>query len=98
MGFRKVKKQILECLQSGNILHESRGDIDVKNLLLIEELSIDELISIVARARGNEYECSPHHVSADIDVHILKTVYDNKSWYIKWYFVEPSCIFISVHN
>jgi hypothetical protein len=49
-------------------------------------------------ARGTDYQCSPHHLVADLDVHIIKTAHRVINWYIKWYFVEPNCVFISVHH
>ena len=98
MGFRMVKKRLLNCLVNEEILHEARGSIELKNLLLTGQINIVELIDIIAQARGNEYECRPHHSVANVDVHILKTRHARKSWYIKWYFLSPNCVFISVHN
>ena len=98
MGFKDAKKQLLECLVEGNILHQARNNIDVKNLLETGQISVEVVTDIVKRARGNDYECSPHHMIKSIDVHIIKTTYQNESWYIKWYYIEPNSIFISVHN
>ncbi|WP_440905324.1 hypothetical protein ACMZOO_03030 [Catenovulum sp. SX2] len=98
MGFKDAKAQVLSCLESGNILHEARGDIDIKNLLSTGQISIEDVTNILKRARGNQYECSSHHVINTIDVHIIKTNHQGKHWYIKWYFVEPNSVFISVHN
>ncbi|KMT66945.1 hypothetical protein [Catenovulum maritimum] len=98
MGFKDVKKQLLECLAEGKILHQARNNIDVKNLLETGQISVSVVTDIVKKARGNNYECSPHHMIKSIDVHIIKTTYQNESWYIKWYYVEPNSIFISVHN
>jgi hypothetical protein len=33
-----------------------------------------------------------------IDVHVIKTLYKTEQWYIKWYFIEPDAVFISVHQ
>lgn len=98
MGFKDAKRQLLECLTSGNILHEQRNDIDIKNLLATGQISVGDVSDIMGRVRGNCYESSPHHVVSDIEVHIVKTVYQGVHWYIKWYFVEPNSVFISVHN
>ncbi|MCF2949369.1 hypothetical protein L0668_14715 [Paraglaciecola aquimarina] len=98
MGFKNVKSQVLACLASGNIQHEQRQTIDVKNLLVTGQVSEDDVSDIIARAKGTEYELSKHHVISAIDVHILKTHYRGKNWYIKWYFIEPDSIFISVHH
>jgi hypothetical protein len=34
----------------------------------------------------------------NIDVHVIKTRHKNEQWYIKWYFIEPDAVFISVHQ
>lgn len=39
MGFNDAKKQLIVCLQSGNVLHEARGNISTKNLLATGQLS-----------------------------------------------------------
>ena len=98
MGFKEVKSKVIECLNTGYVLHEQRGDIDIKNLLSTGVISISEVTNIIGRARGDSYSCHPHHFDANIDVHIIKTTFSGSSWYIKWYFVEPDCVFISVHH
>ncbi|GKW42667.1 hypothetical protein PEC301879_25250 [Pectobacterium carotovorum subsp. carotovorum] len=47
MGFKDAKKQLIVCLQSGNVLHEARGNISTKNLLATGQISITELIDII---------------------------------------------------
>lgn len=96
--FNDVKKQVLDCLQEGCILHESRNDIDIKNLLEVGAISVEEVADIIRRSRGNDYESSPHHMDPSIDVHVIKTRYQSEQWYIKWYFIEPDVVFISVHQ
>lgn len=98
MAFREVKSKVIECLDNGYVLHEERDDIDVKNLLSTGAISISEVTTIIGRARGNTYSSSPHHYDAEIDVHVIKTTYSGQNWYIKWYFTEPDCVFISVHE
>lgn len=98
MEFSKVKKQVIGCLESGNVIHPHRNDISIKNLLSAGEISTKDVIGIIKKARGNECEASPHHSDKDIEVYILKTTYVNKSWYIKWYFMEPDAMFLSVHE
>lgn len=97
-SFRYTKQQVIDCLQCGCVLHESRSDIDVKNLLVSGAVSIEQVVWVLKKARGNEYACSPHHLDATVDVHVVKTRYARQSWYIKWYFVEPDAVFISVHH
>jgi hypothetical protein len=98
MGFKDVKRQVIECLDKGLVSHEQRGDINVKNLLAIGQVSLDEVAEIIGRCRGNEYSSSPHHFDSSISVHVVKTKRAGQDWYIKWYFVEPNSMFISVHH
>ncbi|GBL04874.1 hypothetical protein [Glaciecola sp. KUL10] len=98
MGFKKVKEKVIECLRQGNVLHEQRNRIDVKNLLAMGFLSTDDLIHIIARSKGHDYVSSKHHLNSKITVHIIRTQTAGRHWYIKWYFIEPNAVFISVHN
>ena len=99
-GFKEAKKKAIECLQNGNIRHESeRADIDVKNLLHTGAVTPEKVAEILGKSRGDEYKCSPHHSVESIEVHIVTRRRANKrEWYIKWYFIEPNTVFISVHN
>ncbi len=97
-GFKETKSTLISCLKNGNIQHEARKNIDLKNLLSTGEISIDDLIKILNKSRGNEHETSAHHFDNSIDVHIIKTNFSGVYWYIKWYFLSPECVFISVHN
>ena len=98
MAFSEIKKQVIYCLKNNHISHEQRANIDIKNLLSTGEISLEKTIKILSRCRGNEYSTSKHHSAPSIDVHIVKTRYMSKNWYLKWYFLEPDCIFISVHE
>ena len=98
MGSREIKRQVIDCLNKGRISHEQRNDIDVKNLLAIGQVSLEEVAAVIGRSRGNDYSSSPHHFDASISVHIIKTNQAGQSWYVKWYFVEPNSVFISVHH
>lgn len=98
MGFRNAKKQVLECLNNGRIQHVlERSNIDVKNRLATGEISVEELANIIGRARGSNYESSPHHFDPLIEVHVITSWHDGARWYIKWYYLEPDVVFISVH-
>jgi len=98
MGFKDVKKEVINCLNNGLVLHEARNDIDIKNLLKIGEVSNKYVAKILATSKGNEYSCSAHHFDRNIDVHVVKVRNQDRDWYIKWYFTEPNSVFISVHN
>lgn len=96
--FKLVKHQVIQCLLEGNILYEARDNIDIKNLLNTGVVSIEYVCQILKKSRGNEYESSPHHMDQSIDVHVVKTIYKQERWYVKWYFIEPDAVFISVHK
>jgi len=98
MGFKEVKSRVIECLNNGFVLHEERDNINIKNLLATGVTSICDVANIIGRSGGNTYSCSPHHFDASVDVHLIRTTHSGQNWYIKWYFVEPDCVFISVHN
>jgi hypothetical protein len=98
MGYREIKRKVVDCLNKGYVSHELRNDIDVKNLLAIGQVSLEEVAKIIGRSRGNDYSFSPHHFDTNITVHIIKTKQAGQKWYIKWYFVEPNSVFISVHH
>ncbi len=96
--FTDIKRQVIQCLDEGSVLHEARSDIDIKNLLEVGAVSIEEVTQILKKSRGTEYAASPHHMDQSIDVHVVKTRYASEQWYIKWYFIEPDAVFISVHH
>ncbi len=93
-GFKAVKSAVLASLESGEYQHEARDSIDTKNLLATGEVSAEEVARIIKRSTGAEYECSPHHRNHKVDCHIIKA----RGWYVKFYFLEPETMFISVHE
>jgi len=98
VGFRKAKARVLSCLVSGHVLHEERGNIDIKNLFATGYVSVERATQIIGRSSGNNYFCTPHHLDKDIDVHVIKTRYSGQYWYVKWYFLGPDSVFISFHH
>lgn len=98
MGFIEVKNKVIQCLKNGDYDYEARKDIDLKNVFLVGLLSKEDLIEIIKSSNGTQYESSPHHLDSSIEVHILKPIKNNKKWYIKFYFLEPNVLFISVHE
>ena len=93
-GFKAVKRAVIQALQDGDYQHEARASVDVKNLLATGEVSASEVIDVIKRSNGTNYERSPLHKSANIDCHLIKA----GGWYVKFYFVDPTTIFISVHQ
>lgn len=93
-GFREAKIKVLKALAEGTYLHEQRGEIDVKNWLEVGRVEPEEVAAIIGRCNGTHHACSPHHSEPRWLVHILR----RDGWYIKFYFVDPSTVFISVHK
>ena len=98
MGFNAVKQRIIKCIEQGTYDHEVRGNIDIKNLFQCGQLSDKYIIELLKTTKGNEYNVSPHHLAPSIDVHVFKPRKNSKTWYIKFYFIEPDAMFISVHE
>jgi len=98
MKFRDVKRKIIHCLQHGDIEFAARGHIDLKNLLVTGDVTPEDVIAVISRAGGNDYQRCAHHFDPSIEVHIIIVAYARLNWYIKWYFDEPVSIFISVHH
>lgn len=94
IGFKEAKGCLIQALREGTFLHEARGQIETKNLLQVGLVTPDDLIELVKRCGGQHHECSPHHSVTGVDVHILR----RDGWYVKFYFVDPDTIFISVHQ
>lgn len=99
MGFKNEKKEILKRLDSGDYQHETRAEIDKKNYLQTGQITLENVMKIINKASGVNYSTSPHHVVNGVNVHVLKKInFENKDWYIKWYYLEPDLFFISVHD
>ena len=98
MGFKDVKRAAIDCLKNGAYDHEARADIDRKNLFSVGTVDADYVISLISKTSGDHYECSPHHQDSSIDVHVCRPFKDGCRWYVKFYFIEPDIVFISVHQ
>ena len=94
IGFKEAKRRVIKSIIDGSIEHEMRSNIDVKNLLYSGEVTMDEIKKLISRSRGDNYESKKHHFQDDLEIHILKA----KTWYIKWYFIDPNTVFVSVHK
>ncbi|CAB3693466.1 hypothetical protein LMG3458_02257 [Achromobacter deleyi] len=93
-GFKAVKRAILAALHSGDYQHEARDHINVKNLLATGEVSAEDVAGIIRGSDGASYACSRLHADLAIDCHVIRS----RGWYVKFYFANPSTIFISVHR
>ena len=98
MGFKEIRKAAILALQEGAVQAEERADLEEKNLLKTGVVTAEEVIDLLKKTRGNQYETSKHHQEASIDVHICKPTVGAVAWYIKFYFIDPECFFISVHR
>ncbi|WP_449433967.1 hypothetical protein [Pseudomonas putida] len=93
-GFRKAKRAVIDALESGDYQHVARGDIEIKNLLATGAVSAAQVAGCIRGCDGTHYSSSPHHVVAELEVHVLR----RHGWYIKFYFIEPQTWFVSVHQ
>ncbi|CAN7209298.1 hypothetical protein [Rhizobium sp. LjRoot254] len=93
-GFKEARLKVLKALAEGNFQHAERKAIDVKNLLQLGHVSVEEVAAVIQRCNGTHHSCSPHHSAPQVMVHVLK----RDGWYIKFYFVDPHTMFVSVHR
>jgi hypothetical protein len=101
MSFRQSQHQLVAALRAGTFEHEMRDVLSEKNLLAVGEVTVEEVIEVVSRARGGDHTESPHHWDPETTVHVYRPVIDGVRWYIKAYFLNPpggSAVFISVHR
>lgn len=89
-----MKRAVIQALLAGDYLSEARDDIDVKNLLALGAVSPTFVAEIISASCGADYSCSPLHRKPQIDCHLIKA----RGWYIKFYFLDPDTVFISVHQ
>jgi hypothetical protein len=95
MGFLAIKNKVITALVDGTYSHEARGQaIDEKNKLATGEVTPAFVANIIKRSTGSDYSCSPHHQAPTVDVHVIT----KSNWYVKFYFLEPDAVFISVHE
>lgn len=94
-GFKEAKRKVIAALQSGAYQHEAtRSNVDTKNLLLMGLVTAEQICDVLKRCQGQDHQSSPHHQVPSIEVHIIQ----RDGWYIKFYFVDPDTVFISVHQ
>jgi hypothetical protein len=93
-GFKIAKRKVIAALESGTYQHESeRESVDTKNLLLMGGVTPANIIEVIQKSRGQDHSCTAHHQIVSVWVHVIR----RDGWYIKFYFLEPDTIFISVH-
>jgi len=94
-GFKIAKQKVIDALQNRTYQHEpNRAQIATKNLLLTGKVTPEDICDLIKRSRGQNHSSSPHHHDKSILVHVIQC----EGWYIKFYFLDPITIFISVHR
>jgi hypothetical protein len=99
VGLKDIKLRVINCLDNGLVEHETErsGDINKKNLLVTAQVTLEEVKELINCTNGTQYEVSSHHLERLIEVHTLKPLKNGIKWYIKFYFLKPDVVFISVH-
>jgi hypothetical protein len=93
--YSEVKLAVIAALRAGRFQHESRHDIEVKNLLAMGSVSPLFVERIIVKSDGTQHTSSPHHEIDAVDVHVIVS----GGWYVKFYFIGDSdTMFISVHQ
>ena len=93
-SFKLIKSQIIASLRAGSYQHEARKDISIKNLLQSGDVSAAYVEELLKNCTNDHLTTSRHHQDSNIDVHIIL----KSGWYVKFYFIDPETIFISVHQ
>lgn len=98
MGFKSIRSEVIKKLKEGNIQHELRKQIELKNQLSTGEKTPEDVIKMLTMCRGDQHTTEKHKDIASVDIHIFKPVIDGTKWYVKCYMIEPDVWFISVHD
>lgn len=91
---KEAKRKVIAALLNGTYQHEARSNVDTKNLLLTGLVTAEKICDVLKCSQGQDHTASPHHQAPSIEVHIIQ----RDGWYIKFYFVDPDTVFISVHQ
>jgi len=93
-GFKAAKRKVIDALRNGTYQHEAnRSEIATKNLLSTGQVTAGDICDLIMRSKGQDHSSSPHHNDGSILVHVIQ----REGWYVKFYFLDPETIFISVH-
>lgn len=98
MRFKEIRTALIYCLKNGLYDHEIRADMQSKNHLFSGNVSAERVIDMALACTGSDYHSSPLHGNSKVVAHILTPKGKFLGWYIKFYYVDPNSIFISVHN
>lgn len=101
MGFCEARAALIRALLAGAYQHEARDALSEKNLLAVGDITADEVVAILRRARGHQYSRAPHDWDQKTVVHVFRPIVSGEKWYVKAYFLagaERTAVFISVHR
>src|SRR4051794_849836 len=101
MGFLEARRATIQALRDGRFQHEERAQAEDKNLLASGEVSVEEVVALLSRCRGDQHQTTRHHSDRTQPVDIFRPTDGQARWYIKSYLVELDGItafFISVHR
>lgn len=104
VALKEARKNAVAAINSGQIQHEPRDAIALKNLLAIGAVTTDDALLVINACKGDDYSTSQHHHDATVAVHVfkakVKTSIDSakENWYVKIYFLDPDIWFISMHK
>ena len=101
MAFKTTRSLMIKALRDGRFQHEERTQAEGKNLLATGEISVEEVIVLLLRCRGNQHETRYHHFDKNQLIDIFKPIDEQGVWYIKSYLVDLDdiqAVFISVHR
>ncbi len=96
--FRAVRRRLIDCLREGRYRHEARTALDEKNLLAVGELSVEDVVGLLHRCRGDQHAVSAHHADRELVVHEFRPLVGERRWYVKAYLKESMAWIISVHE
>lgn len=97
MGFKDAKRIFISAIEADRVQHEYRTAWD-KNWLADKRLSIEEAVSIVSQARGQDTQHpTPHHFIPGVEVWVFKPIYNNERWYVKGYWIEDELHLVELY-
>ena len=95
LGFKEIKERAIKCIKCGYVRHVER-DLN-KNLFAAGDFTSEDMIQIISSSRGDCYQVDKHHF-LETEVHIIKPRGKYGGLYLKFFFIEPDILFISVHQ
>ena len=98
MGYKDVKTAFLKAIDEDRVNHELRAVQNEKNLLSSGQISVARARQLIAKTRGSQATCSPHHLSPTTTVWVLQPSDCGVVWYIKCYMRVSDLYFISFHH